>query len=341
MACVSLEPWDTTWRRNQHLAARLVRQGLASRLLFVEPPVLGQRRHRWCPEPGVEVLRPALLGPKRAGGLRATGLTLRSTVLRGVDLLWLNDPQLARHCLTPGRRTVYDVTDDWRTFVQPPHIIKRIVDAEDRLAGSVATVVCSQVLADRWKDRYGVVAPVVPNAVDLDAYAAARTLNPPGRSPHLGYVGTLQSQRLDVALVLAVADATEGTVHLIGPNALDDADAEALTAHPQVRMHGPVPAPEVPGWMKGLEVLLCPHRVDAFTLSLDAIKLHEYLASTRPIVATPTSGFQSVSAPGLVVVRREDFVQAALRAVGTPVPRRDVVGWDERTREFAAVLAAT
>lgn len=340
VACISLEPWDATWRRNQHLASRLVAQGHVSRLVFVEPPVLGRSWARHEPAPRVLAVRPPLVLPKRAGGLRLAAALLRHGPLRDIDTLWVNDPQLGVHCLRSGLPAAYDVTDDWRTFPQPEHIVRRVVAAEEVLARRAKTVVCSFVLAQRWVERYDVAAAVVPNAVDLAAFAAAGPVHLPGPEPHLGYVGTLHSARLDIPLLLSLAEAATGTVHLVGPDALDEPARTALMDHPRITLHGAVPADEVPAWMRAMDVLLCPHLVDVFTLSLDAIKSYEYLAAGRPVVATPTSGFQDLTGPGLRVVDREAYIAAALAAPGTPAPAPDVVGWDERTAQFADVLLA-
>ena len=89
-----------------------------------------------------------------------------------------------------------------------------------------------------------------------------------------------------------------------------------------------------------MDVLVCPHLVNAFTLSLDAIKAHEYLATDRPVVATPSSGFQLLQAPGLRVVERADFVKAVRESFGSSAVQRQSVGWDSRTREFADLLLA-
>ena len=335
VACISLEPWDEVWRRNQHLAWQLVGQGLVERLVFVEPPRLGKGWQRSSPRPGLEVVRPPMLGLKRLGALPATGALLRRTVLRGIDALWVNDPTLGVHCLSPRTPAAYDVTDDWRTFDDVPRIRRRIIKAEDRLARRASTIVCSQVLGERWTERYDVRSTVVQNAVDVDAFARStpRTLDGPG--PHLGYIGTLHAYRLDVDLVLASAQA--GTVHLVGPDCLDDASRQRLLSDGRVRLHGAVPAAEVPSWMQAMDVLLCPHLVNDFTLSLDAIKAHEYAAAGRPVVATPTSGFQLTGGPG--VVTAGEFV-AAVRAALTgggsaPGP---VASWADRAPAFAALL---
>jgi len=228
VALISLEPWNDTWRRNQHLVHELIAGGQVREVVFVEPAARTTRT--FAPENGVTVVRPRRLLPKRLGGYLVTGLRLRTSVLRGCDLLWVNDPEVGVHCLG-ARPAVYDVTDDWRTIAPLPRICRRICRAENRLARRAITVVCSAVLAERWRQRYGVEATVVPNGVDAQAYATAIPHVYPGPGPHIGYVGTLSEQRLDVDLVVALAVREEvGAVHLVGPDGLSDAARARLLA---------------------------------------------------------------------------------------------------------------
>lgn len=344
VALISLEPWDDVWRRNQHFAVQLVAQGLASTVLFVEPPLLTRApATSRAVANGVTAVRPSLRVPKRAGGLALTGMLLRAGPLRSVDVLWVNDAALGVHCLRRDVPAVYDVTDDWREFDFPARILRRLVRAEDRLARRARTVVCSGELQARWQERYGVDAAVVHNGVDQQAWADAVPRRPQGPGPHVGYVGTLHEERLDVGLVLQVADLAEvGQLHLIGPDALGPPARAQLQRHPKVRLHGPVPSSEVPGRTKGLDVLLSPHVVSSFTLSLDAIKSYEYLASGMPIVATPTSGFQLLSSPGLVVTGREQFAAAVVAATsaGGSHHRDGAHDWSRRAGEFSTQLLA-
>ena len=345
VALLSLEDWDQVWRRNQHLATRLVGRGAVRELHFLEPPTLGrQSRPVRDPRPGVCAIPLGLRLPKRFGGLAELGGRLRRGVLRRADVLWINDPALGVHCLRRGQPAVYDVTDDWRSYDFPPRIIRRIERAEDILARSARTIVCSAELRDRWKERYGVEAAVVHNGVDMSTWRAAEPRPYAGRAPHVGYVGTLEAARLDVDLVLRVADDERvGTVHLVGPDALDARGRALLTGHSKVVLHGAVPASEVASWTKGLDVLLSPHLITPFTLSLDAIKSYEYLASGRPVVATPTSGFHLLAArPGVHVATGSSFVDAIDRAVSAPRPSAalDELDWGARAREFAAQLLA-
>lgn len=347
VALISLEPWNEVWRRNQYLASELVRLGLVRELVFVEPltrrPSTAERATE--PMPGVRVVAPATRLPRSLGGLRRAGRALRREYLGDVDLLWVNDPALGVYCLADAVPTVYDVTDDWRTAGFPARIVRRIVSAEDRLAGNTRTVVCSLVLQDRWGERYGVRPPVVHNGVDAALWRGAEARPLPGPGPHVGYVGTLHEHRLDLDLVVGLAEAKEvGTLHLVGPNHLPGPVTARLERLPRLRVHGPVPAGEVPSWMLAMDLLVSPHRVSSFTLSLDAIKAYEYAAAGRPVVATPTSGF--FPRDRAVVVGPERFVAACCEALSRQndaeraavQPALDDASWERRARQFWSML---
>lgn len=344
VALVSLEPWDDVWRRNQYLAKHLVESGAVSSLLFLEPPQLGFRREKPRePLPGIRAVPLNLHLPKRAGGLTELGLRLRTGILSSADVLWVNDPALGVHCLRRDQPALYDVTDDWRSYDFPPRIVRRIIAAEDALAQRARTVVCSVELQKRWRERYGIEAAVVHNGVDVAAWQAAAPHSYDGAGPHVGYVGTLQSERLDIGLVLDVANLSEvGRVHLVGPDALNDDSRRRLRAHPKVELHPPVLAADVPAWTKGLDLLISPHRITPFTLSLDAIKSYEYVASGRPVVATPTSGFHRIEeTPSVRLAEAESFpaaVVAGLSATATRPVTEDAADWAAQAAKLADVI---
>jgi teichuronic acid biosynthesis glycosyltransferase TuaH len=339
LALISLESWDDVWRRNQHLASRLPSLGYVDHVIFVNP-ARSSRSPEYSPVPGVTVVSPRRRIPKRLGGLRAVALSLRLRVTRHCDALWINDPDtgvwLSRH-----RRAIYDVTDDWRFARATPREVRRLIAAEDLLAKRARTIVCSQELQRRWKSRYGVDAVVVRNGADVAAINAAKPCHLGSDGPHIGYVGTLHQSRIDIDLVLRTAEMMRGgTLHLVGPDSLTDAGRSRLRANPRIMLHGSVPASEVPNWLVAFDVLICPHVVTEFTRSLDAIKAYEYLATTNPVVATPTSGFQEMTMTGLYVVEKNEFPSAVLRALQRKESfRREVPDWDDQARRFATALA--
>jgi hypothetical protein len=90
--------------------------------------------------------------------------------------------------------------------------------------------------------------------------------------------------------------------------------------------------------MKAMDVLISPHLVNDFTLSLDAIKAHEYAASGRPVVATATSGFRS--AGQTTVVPATGFAEEVIGSIQRPTPDLTALpaqrgqSWADRAEEF-------
>lgn len=339
VALLSLERWDDVWRRNQYLTQALLDSGRVQHFLFVNPPVVGRPERE--DHGRLVTLTPSLRLPKRTGGLAELGRRLARSELSDADVLWVNDPSLGVHALSWGQPAVYDVTDDWRWADAPYRIWRRTIRAEDELTRRAAVVVCSEVLRHRWKLRYEVDPVVVQNGIDAAAWISAEPRELPGPGPHVGYVGTLHEERLDIDLTVEIADHPRiGSVWLVGPSALGQVAAERLQAHPKIRMAGAVPASEVASWTVSFDALISPHLVSQFTLSLDAIKSHEYLASGRPVIATPTSGFQHLDGDRLRVVDRGGFVDAVVHRLGEPRRPIEVVAgsWAQRAAEFADVL---
>ncbi len=343
---ISHERWDDIWRRNQWLASELLRQELVREIVFIDPPVLGRRARESAPVPGVRVFRPELHLPKRLGGFRAASRSLARAGLLDSDVLWINEPVLGALLLGAHVPAVYDVTDDWRHATLPPRIIRRIIRAERRLAARARTVVCSDELKRLWHQRYSVTAAVVHNGVDVAGWTDVEARDMDGARPRIGYVGTLHEDRLDIDLIKAVAlTPGVGSVQLLGPNALSARSRGLLAALPNTTLHGPVEGTSVPSWMAGFDVLICPHLVTDFTLSLDAIKSYEYLASGLPVVATPSSGFQLISHPRVHIADRQSFVAAVLEATHRTSDRPSIadleeMSWAARAREFAHELRA-
>lgn len=334
---LSLERWDDVWRRNQYLVAELCRADPGARVLFVEPAAdpLHRLSRRGVPrtgrglraapvvagiEPGRLLLHePTKWLPRKVD--RRVDDRLARSVERAVaraglrrPVLWVNDPSGAAVVRRTGWPALYDVTDDWLAADRSPAEHARLVADERTLLDRCAAVtVCSTGLVARKGAERDVT--LVTNGVDLDRYRGsyARPDDLPA-GPVALYVGTVHPDRFDVPLLLATARALGGraSVVLVGP-VVDLSPAEhADLARAGVVLLGPRPWTAVPAYLRHADVLLVPHVVDAFTDSLDPIKLYEYRAVERPVVSTPVAGFRDE--PRVRVAAAESFPAAVLAA---------------------------
>jgi teichuronic acid biosynthesis glycosyltransferase TuaH len=352
----SLEPWDDVWRRNQFFVDALLHHLPALRILFVEPPATGAAglaqlrpapRPRALREDGrLHALRPAKVIPRRLclGGDRA----LQRQVIRASaglgftrPLLWINDATYGPLIEKTGWPSVYDITDDWLLAPFPAREIERLRRLEDEIfTRADEIVVCSEALYTSRSSRRPVT--LVPNGVDAEHLRRpqSRPADLPA-SPAAVYVGSLHDARIDVDLVLDLARSIPGlAVVLVGPDWLGPDARARLAAEPNVHLLGARAYREVPAYLQHADVIVVPHRLSAFTESLDPIKAYECLAVQTPTVATPVAGFRE-HAHVMSIADATTFVGAvqSTLAGGRPArPEASVPTWDDRAAVFEGVL---
>lgn len=381
---VSMEDWDDVWRRNQFVCAELARRHPDRKILFVGLPIdvsnrvrrgdvrnlMGRHTRPVGGGEGTEgvgnitLTHPVKLLPNTlAAGRRFNEWMFRRHVRRVADrlglrepVLWLN-PHSAGHLA--GRvgesAVVYDITDDWTTITQSPRLARLVAEQDAALCRKAdATIVCSERLYELKKPltsrlhliANGVDSSHYKNAVG-DSTSTTFPMTAGWEKPVFGYTGSIHPDRVDVGLVEAVArKLEEGTIAMVGPDMLPEADRKRLLATGRVALPGPVAYRDIPAVMRAFDVSITPHRVTPFTESLNPIKLWEYLAAGKPIVSTPVAGFRDH--PGLVYLagEGEGFVAALGQALGEPAEmvgkRRAAVadhGWDKRVDRIEAVIA--
>lgn len=221
-------------------------------------------------------------------------------------VLWVADPLMAKHMGEVGESlAVFDAIDDWTAHPQKSSmradIERGYAIVQDR-ADVVFTV--SRALRERLgahRDRVQWQA----NAVDAGRFDADLPV-PSDISelprPLLGYVGVIQ-ERVDVDLLSALArELPESSIVLIGP-VTAPRHVEALRSLRNVHLLGERAAADVPAYIRAFDVCLVPHVDDALTRSMNPLKVYEYLAAGKPVVA---SGLAEMDVPPELLARVDD-----------------------------------
>jgi glycosyltransferase involved in cell wall biosynthesis len=366
----SLEEWNQVWRRNQFICSLLHRRHPDMRLLWVSPPVQVSPG-RSLPElevqslsefPNISLATPLKLLPNTIG--RALNdHALHACVVSAVKQLgwkdftiWVNDQSVRNIIpLFPGKKIIYDITDDW-TETSMPARIRRRADRDDAwlLAHADVVIVCSQRLYQLKSGKCHSLS-LIPNGVEAERYAPAclAQLQKPAdmlnfSSPVAGYTGTLHEDRLDVELIRAVARIQPDTQFvLVGPDCLKPSVSKSLRELPNLHIMGARAYEELPAYLASFDVCIVPHRVSPFTESLDPLKLYEYCSTGKPIVSTPCAGFRDMnclislargadefSARIADLIAKPDFEAGALRVAWAAKQ-----SWIDRVERIERLLA--
>jgi glycosyltransferase involved in cell wall biosynthesis len=112
------------------------------------------------------------------------------------------------------------------------------------------------------------------------------------KSPVIGYVGNLTSQRLDISLLVEIAKEKPGwNIVLVGP---EDGQFKSSGLHElkNVFFLGRKGPGELPAYVKYFDVCINPQAINQLTIGNYPRKIDEYLAMGKPTVATATKAME-------------------------------------------------
>lgn len=230
-------------------------------------------------------LRDAALGAR----LRRARRLLRRNGARSIVLyLWRPEYEPALS-LVEHDVSCYHIDDEY-TFSTDD---RPVPAHEERLLRAVDRVFIHSEALLRKKGGLNPNTLSVPNGVDYDAFAAPAPEPPDLRDiprPRIGYAGWLKRQ-LDWDLLLELASAHPvWSFVFVGPRKAHteiDEPVRALEALPNVHFLGRKSVAELARYPQHFDACIMPYRVDGYTQYIYPLKLHEYLASGRPVVGSP------------------------------------------------------
>ena len=259
--------------------------------------------------------------PKRTGARLITPLRARRNEQRGADAIRAEyvsyDSRLLRESKDMGLRApalittnpyyaayaplelaqnvTYYAWDDWTALasLSPWH---EDIDAAYRVMAARGTQVCA--VSQHLLDRIGPSGPglVVPNGLTPSEWQPPWTvpdwLDALPR-PRVLYAGAIH-ERLDTNIIAQISQSLpDASIVIVGP-ALNPDVVKALAPLKNVHIHDPVPHAAVPSIMHGADVCIIPHHRNALTESMSPLKLYEYCAMGRAVVATDLSPMRNV-----------------------------------------------
>jgi len=186
------------------------------------------------------------------------------------------------------------------------------------IAKSDVCVANSTYLAQYCR-KYNVNSFYVGQGCELEIFTGFKGNEPKDISniskPLLGYVGALQSIRLDINLLIDVAKKNpKWNIVLVGP---EDEEFKTSKLHDFSNVHftGSKQPEQLPAYINAFDVCLNPQLINEVTIGNYPRKIDEYLAMGKPVVATKTDAMSIFENYVYLGESSEDYVYLIEKAL--------------------------
>jgi glycosyltransferase involved in cell wall biosynthesis len=204
-------------------------------------------------------------------------------------ILWFMTPHVQHLAGQLGERfVVYYCVDD---FAAMPGIDGQAMAQMDReLCAKAGQLFVSASHLLNLKKDLNRTASYSPHGVDFELFRkAADPFIPVARGaaalrhPIIGFIGLIDAWFDSELLAEVIRAKPDWTFLLIGRVAVN---IDILTSAPNVTIVGPQPYHALPDWARAFDVAIIPFRRNRLVMSVNPLKLKEYLATGKPVVST-------------------------------------------------------
>jgi glycosyltransferase involved in cell wall biosynthesis len=215
---------------------------------------------------------------------------------------------------------VYYCIDDYAAYPGVHADTVRAMDAETTRKADVVFVASDTLLAG--KQELNPNTHVSPHGVEFDHFAKAQDpvlAVPPDvahlKGPVVGFFGLVESF-IDLDLIDWLAQQRpEWQFLFLGRVAVA---AESLPNRPNVHFIGKRPYADLPAYAKRFDACVIPYRPGDWSFHANPIKLREYLATGKPVVAVDTPQMRKFADVVEVTRDRAEFLAALDRVLRSP-----------------------
>ncbi|WP_205499824.1 glycosyltransferase [Rufibacter psychrotolerans] len=180
-----------------------------------------------------------------------------------------------------------------------PYWRKHGASLEPKLMQKSDAVVCNSHDFTKRARKYNANSYYIGNGFNVEQYLHTESKTVPQdlkaiKGPIIGYVGALITLRLDLDLMVRLATQRPHWSFVFIGKEDEDFRKSALHALPNVHFLGVKHTSQVPAYLKQFDVCINPQIVNDITRSNFPLKIVEYLAMGKPVVATSTNTMREV-----------------------------------------------
>jgi teichuronic acid biosynthesis glycosyltransferase TuaH len=263
------------------------------------------------------------------------------------------DPFFLRHIPSDIRplKYVYQCMDD---LSQVDYTKRHGVRLEAELIRSADIVLCTSRELTRLKSEISPNVYYHPNAADISLFKTAfskKYVRPlelePGKKI-IGFTGSIE-YRTDFQLLHKLATHhSDKVLFLLGPVGTEEHIRVGLNKLPNVIFAGSRSLRELPAYLQFFDCCIIPYRINTLTKSIYPLKINEYLAAGKPVVATNFSDdIQSFSDVAYIADTHDEFVGMIDTALAEDNQNRkyqrlnkaESNSWENRVNQFWEIIS--
>lgn len=246
----------------------------------------------------------------------------------------------------PDSRLIYDCIDHHAGFDNTGEAID--VQERELFVAADAVVVTSQWLHDA-ATAHDAPVRVIRNAAEFERFSVppGSVFRDPGGRSVIGYIGAIASW-MDVELLEQIAAAFPHCLLLL-VGADETGARKRLAGRDNVQLCGEVAYEALPHYLYGMDVCLLPFKVVPLTLATNPVKIYEYLAAGKPVVAVDLPEMAQFGRIVRTARGRGEFIASISEVLACPGSSEEVAArrafaaentWQCRVRDLIAVIEA-
>lgn len=382
IVCLANAEWNSASRINcHHIMARLAPD---NQVLFVQsmggrkPSLTSGRdlskivqrieqlkRGEWSPIPNLEVISPLAIPGFSNSAVEWLNFIILSRQIKAAiarhptrypTILWFFTPVFAPLIKQlKADLVIYQCVDEHSAG--PGAAREHVIALEQDLIRQADIVITTSKSLLEAKRVYNSAVVCLPNVADVPMFMQAQRddLIVPDdiqvfKSPIAGFIGNLSSYKVDFELIYELARKNPDWIFvLIGETGIGESrtDMSKLKSLENVALLGPRPYTQLPAYIKGFDVCLIPFASNEYTANCFPMKFFEYLASGKPVVASPLPALREYSTYCRLAQGVEEFSAAMHLALSDDMTETKLqartslaqkFSWDARLVDLSTII---